>query len=68
MREGIVRTQILWQDRPIRIGAQYRLEEFYQELGFESHGAVYIEDAIEHIEMVLAGNTPLHGYPREHST
>lgn len=36
----------------IRIGAQYYLKKFYNELGFVEMSNVYIEDGIEHIEMV----------------
>lgn len=39
---------------PIRIGAQLYLLEFYRSLGFEPEGDVYLEDDIEHIEMVKA--------------
>jgi ElaA protein len=38
---------------PIRIGAQYYLVGFYQSFGFKQEGDIYIEDGIEHIEMVL---------------
>jgi len=38
--------------QPIRIGAQTYLNKFYQSFGFVNIGAVYMEDGIEHIEMV----------------
>jgi ElaA protein len=38
----------------IRIGAQARLEAFYRQHGFEPDGPIYIEDGIDHIEMVRA--------------
>lgn len=41
-----------WGPQPIRIGAQARLEAFYQQHGFSAAGPLYIEDAIEHLEMV----------------
>ena len=37
----------------ISISAQYRLVDFYQGLGFEREGSVYLEDDIEHIKMTL---------------
>ena len=37
----------------ITISAQYRLINFYTDLGFEKEGSVYLEDDIDHIKMVL---------------
>ena len=37
---------------PIRIGAQCYLINFYASFGFKTDGAVYLEDGIEHVEMV----------------
>lgn len=37
---------------PIRIGAQCYLINFYASFGFKIEGAVYLEDGIEHVEMV----------------
>jgi ElaA protein len=39
---------------PIRIGAQLYAEKFYKRFGFEQSGDIYLEDGIEHIEMVKA--------------
>lgn len=39
--------------RSIRIGAQYYLKRFYASFGFVQKGEIYLEDGIEHIEMVL---------------
>ncbi|WP_439489528.1 GNAT family N-acetyltransferase [Algoriphagus sp.] len=36
----------------IRIGAQTYLNDFYKSLGFENAGNPYLEDGIEHIEML----------------
>ena len=36
----------------IRIGAQQRLEKFYQDFGFETVSAPYDEDGILHIDML----------------
>jgi len=37
----------------IRIGAQYYLKGFYESFGFRQTGSIYLEDNIEHIEMLL---------------
>jgi ElaA protein len=37
----------------IRIGAQYYLRGFYESLGFLKASEIYLEDGIEHIEMLL---------------
>lgn len=37
----------------IRIGAQLYLKKFYESFGFTQAGYIYIEDGIEHIEMLL---------------
>lgn len=53
MEEAIKRTIALHGKQPIRIGAQLYLFKFYSSLGFKAEGDVYLEDGIEHIEMVL---------------
>ena len=40
-------------DQFIKIGAQLYLQKFYESLGFEKISHIYIEDGIEHIEMML---------------
>ena len=40
--------------RDIRIGAQYYLKQFYSSFGFVQKGDIYLEDGIEHIEMLLS--------------
>ena len=52
MRESIVQVQDLWGKQPIRIGAQAHLQAFYRQHGFEPAGDLYIEDGIDHIEML----------------
>ena len=37
---------------PIRIGAQLYLKSFYESFGFTQASDIYIEDDIEHIEMI----------------
>lgn len=61
-RQGIGRELIiesirvlyaLYGMRDIRIGAQYYLLRFYESFGFVQKGEIYLEDGIEHIEMLL---------------
>jgi ElaA protein len=40
----------------IAISAQYRLVNFYEDLGFKKEGDVYLEDNIDHIKMTLEAN------------
>ena len=41
-----------WGPQPIRNGAQARLINFYRQHGFKDAGIVYVEDGIDHLEMV----------------
>lgn len=52
MTRSIEHTIILFGNTPIRIGAQVYLEQFYIQLGFEPSGKIYLEDGIEHTEMI----------------
>jgi len=52
MGEAVARTKALWPKEAIRIGAQARLEKFYNDFGFEKASDMYMEDGIPHIEMV----------------
>jgi ElaA protein len=52
MAEALARVDKLWPGRPIRIGAQHRLERFYEDFGFVTASAPYDEDGILHVEMV----------------
>lgn len=59
MREALERAEGLWPGRPIRIGAQHRLERFYEEFGFACVSELYVEDGIPHIEMLrVAASQP----------
>lgn len=42
-----------WGKQKIRIGAQLYLKNFYESLGFQQCSDVYLEDDIQHIEMIL---------------
>ncbi|MGE0350441.1 GNAT family N-acetyltransferase [Hydrogenophaga sp.] len=52
VREAVQALHGLWGVQPIRIGAQARLQAFYRQHGFEPDGEIYLEDGIDHIEMV----------------
>jgi ElaA protein len=52
MAEGIAGCERLWPGRAIRISAQAHLERFYASLGFERVGEPYLEDEIQHLEML----------------
>jgi ElaA protein len=52
MAETLRRADTLWPGKPIRIGAQMRLERFYEDFGFAKASAPYDEDGIVHIEML----------------
>ena len=41
-----------WPETAVRIGAQTRLESFYASLGFVAIGPPYLEDGIDHTEML----------------
>jgi ElaA protein len=53
MREGIRQCRALWPGQGIRISAQARLERFYEDFGFRTVTAPYLEDDIPHVEMLL---------------
>lgn len=53
MENAIEKTWELLGKQNIRIGAQYYLKNFYESLGFRKVSEIYLEDDIEHIEMVL---------------
>lgn len=53
MQQSIQTCYALFGKQSIRIGAQLYLLKFYSGLGFQQSGDMYLEDGIEHIEMVL---------------
>lgn len=53
MGESIEIVHRLYGHGPIRIAAQGYLQGFYHSFGFEQRSDVFLEDGIEHIEMVL---------------
>lgn len=52
MTEAIRALQQQWGPQAIRIGAQAHLKNFYQQHGFVDMGLPYVEDGIDHLEMV----------------
>lgn len=54
MIKSIEAAYKLWGKQPIQIGAQLYLQNFYESLGFIVSGPVYLEDGIEHVEMLLS--------------
>ena len=54
MQKAIQYTLETYQVSKIKIGAQLYLRKFYSELGFQQCSDVYLEDGIQHIEMMLS--------------
>lgn len=52
MERSMQQVTDLFGNTPVRIGAQLYLHKFYTSLGFQQTSAIYLEDNIEHIEMV----------------
>jgi ElaA protein len=52
MLQSIEQVKKLFGEVPIKIGAQLYLRKFYTFLGFQQTSGIYLEDNIEHIEMV----------------
>jgi ElaA protein len=57
MKEGLRKAAEIYPGQPVRIGAQIRLERFYQSLGFRTVSQMYIEDGIEHVHMLRPGDS-----------
>ena len=55
MREAVLRLHRSWGMQPIRIGAQAHLLHFYEQHGFADTGRPYVEDGIDHLEMLRPG-------------
>ena len=54
MKKSIEQVHQLYGNTPIKIGAQLYLLSFYTSLGFQQTSGIYLEDNIEHVEMVLS--------------
>lgn len=53
MQRSIEEVKLRWGTYDIKIGAQLYLKQFYNSLGFEQTSEIYLDDNIEHIEMIL---------------
>ncbi len=53
IREAIASVAALWGVQPIRIGAQARLTGYYRQHGFVEVGPLYLEDNIDHQDMLF---------------
>jgi ElaA protein len=51
--QGVHTLYTLYGKQPIRIGAQYYLLKFYESFGFVQKGEIYLEDGIEHVQMLM---------------
>ncbi len=56
MERSIREVNNLFGNVSIRIGAQLYLKNFYMTLGFHQTSEPYLEDGIDHIEMIYAAN------------
>ena len=52
MEKSITETKKLYGNTDIKVGAQLYLKNFYTSLGFIQSSGTYLEDGIEHIEMI----------------
>ena len=52
MGKSIEITEQLFGRQSIKIGAQLYLLDFYSSLGFQPASPIYLEDGIEHLEMI----------------
>ena len=53
MQAAMAQMGVLFPNQPIRIGAQQYLIKFYESIGFQLDGEMYLEDGIPHVEMVF---------------
>ena len=53
-KEGVKFLKKEFPNDEIVISAQYRLKDFYIDLGFTPRGEVYLEDDIDHIQMYIS--------------
>ncbi len=53
LEKGIKEAKTTFKVNKIRIGAQLYLKKFYESFGFVQTSEIYLEDGIEHIDMLL---------------
>lgn len=56
IKKSIDFVYTLFNEGPIKIGAQLYLKRFYESFGFIADGDIYLEDGIEHIHMIKKSN------------
>ena len=56
MEKSIAACSTTFGVESIKIGAQLYLKKFYESFGFAQTSDAYLEDGIEHIDMLLEGN------------
>ena len=54
IQKAVEQTISLYGEHDIKIGAQLYLKKFYESFGFKQTSQMYLEDGIEHIEMLLS--------------
>jgi len=52
MEKSIEHIYKIYGTTPVKISAQLYLKKFYTDLGFSPTSDVYLEDGLDHIEMV----------------
>ena len=52
---ALAHAEVAWPGGALRISAQSRLVPFYESFGFTTVGPSYLEDGIDHTEMIRAG-------------
>jgi ElaA protein len=52
MEESIKAANKIFGNVPIKLGAQLYLKKFYESFGFTQSSDIYLEDGIQHIEMI----------------
>ena len=53
MQYSIAQCYALYGRQALKIGAQIYLQKFYESFGFVVFGDIYLEDGIQHVEMIL---------------
>ena len=53
IEKAIEAVSTIYHTNLIKIGAQFYLKKFYESFGFKQTSEIYLEDGIEHIDMVL---------------
>ena len=54
MQKAVEECLLIFDKKNIKIGAQLYLKQFYESLGFRQCSEIYLEDNIEHIEMLYS--------------